>query len=77
MEDYGTFLHKGEMALTSIPDLPDAVKFVRLDGKLARQIAHYALHKTDLEFVMESLNQINLASSDHIRDALCRDRQIC
>jgi hypothetical protein len=70
MEDYGSFMHEGEKPLPLIPQLPDAVKFVSLKGKLARQIAHYALHKYDLEFVLETLREINSASSEVVTRAL-------
>lgn len=70
MEDLGKSLHEGDTPITEVNGLPDAVKFVRIDGPIARQIAHYALHKYDLEFVLESLKQINLTSSDSVKTAL-------
>jgi hypothetical protein len=63
MEEYGSFEHEGAFALTQIPELPDAIKFARLDDhptpkivQLARQLSHYALHKNDLEFAVSALH---------------------
>lgn len=46
------------------------MKFVRLDGKIPRQIAHYALHRNDLSFVLDALHQINEATSETVRRSL-------
>ena len=71
MDYYGAaVLPAADMPLTSVDGLPDAKHFVELDGHLAKQIAHLALHKTDLDFVMEMLRQINLVEVQVVKEAL-------
>jgi hypothetical protein len=42
-----------------IEGFPDAVKVIRVEGWKAKQLADLALHKWDLEFAAECLNNIN------------------
>lgn len=70
MDEYGKILHLGDMPLTKVEGLPDAKRFVKLDGHLAKQIAHLALHKWDLEFVLEALQQINTTENELVKEAL-------
>jgi len=70
VEDYGNFLQEGELSNIAIAELPDAVKYVRIDNPKARLLADYALHKSDLEFVIEVLKEINLTSSSTAKEAL-------
>ena len=42
-----------------IEGFPDAVKVIRLDGPKAQRLADLALHKADLEFALDCLEQIN------------------
>ena len=42
-----------------IEGLPDAVKVFRIDGPKAQRLADLALHKADLDFALECLEQIN------------------
>jgi hypothetical protein len=71
MDYYGaTVLPAADMPLTSVDGLPDATHFVELNGHLAKQVAHLALHKTDLDFVLEMLRQINLVEVQVVKEAL-------
>lgn len=42
-----------------IEGFPDAVKVIRIDGPKARRLADLALHKSDLDFALECLKNIN------------------
>ncbi len=56
---------------TFVPEgLPDAKFYVALDDFLSKQIAHYALHKHDLDFVLNCLDEINKTDVDVVRRAL-------
>src|SRR5258708_32416696 len=72
MDEYGKILHLGDMPLTKVEGLPDAKQFVKLDGHLAKQIAHLALHEWDLEFVLEALQQINTTENEPVKEVLCQ-----
>ncbi len=49
---------------------PDAIKLVRLDGHKARQVAHYALHRSDFQFALHCLDSINAAANPVMQEAL-------
>ena len=57
-----------------VADIPDAVKFVRIDGPKALRLADLFLHKQDLCFASDCLNAINDNPEDRkvIRRALWR-----
>ncbi|MEE8261135.1 MAG: hypothetical protein V3R83_01520 [Gammaproteobacteria bacterium] len=57
-----------------IEGFPDAVKVIRIDGRKARKLADLALHKADLNFALECLEEINRAPEQpHVlRQALWR-----
>ncbi len=57
-----------------IEGFPDAVKVLRLDGPKAQRLADLALHKADLDFALECLEQINKAPEQQyvLRQALWR-----
>jgi hypothetical protein len=55
-----------------IEGYPDAVRAIRLDGPRARQLAHFGLHKSDLEFARDCLDAINETQSQVVRWALWR-----
>lgn len=71
MGNYGAIvLPAADTPLTSVDGLPDAKHFVELKGHLPKQIAHLALHKTDLDFVLEMLRQINVVEGQIVKEAL-------
>jgi hypothetical protein len=71
MDEYGTIvLPATDTPLTHVDGLPDATHFVELTGHLPKQIAHLALHKADLEFVLELLRQINKVEDEVVKEAL-------
>jgi len=45
-----------------IEGFPDAVKVIRMDGPQSKRLADFALHKADLEFAAECLEEINHVS---------------
>lgn len=53
-----------------VEGLPDARFIVELDDPISKQIAHLALHKHDLDFVLICLEEINKTNSDVVREAL-------
>lgn len=56
-----------------IAEFPDSAKIIQLDGHLAKQIADYTLHKSDLRFAMKCLKEINDSlSKPHLAEALWR-----
>jgi hypothetical protein len=57
-----------------IEGFPDAVKIIRIDGPKARRLADLALHRADLDFSLQCLEEINRAPEQpHIlRQALWR-----
>lgn len=57
-----------------IEGFPDAVKVLRLDGPKSQRLADLALHKADLDFALECLEQINKVPEQPyvIRQALWR-----
>jgi hypothetical protein len=71
MDHYGVaLLPEVDLPLANIDGLPDAKHFVELDGHLTKQIAHLALQKADLDFVLEMLRQINLVEVQAVQEAL-------
>ena len=71
MDEYETIvLPAADTALTLIEGLPDAAHFIELEGHLAKQIAHLALHKEDLDFVLDLLRQINAVEDQVVKEAL-------
>lgn len=57
-----------------IEGFPDAVKIIRIDGPKARRIADLALHRADLDFALQCLEEINRAPEQPyvLRQALWR-----
>lgn len=55
-----------------IDGYPDAVRAIQLEGREARQLAHYVLHKSDLEFALSCLDRINITDDEIVRSALWR-----
>jgi len=70
MEQYESRVRAGDYQLNHIPTLPDAIKFVRIDGPRARQLADLALHESDLQRVLSMLEELNAATSDFVKMAL-------
>ncbi len=57
-----------------IEGFPEAVKVIHIEGPRARRLADLALHRTDLEFALLCLDEVNRAPVDPyvIRQALWR-----
>jgi hypothetical protein len=55
-----------------IEGYPDAVKLIRLKGKKAKQLAHYAAHRLDLQNAKSYLDNMNPEHPEPINDALWR-----
>ena len=55
-----------------IEGAPNAVKLVALEGKQAERLGHLALHRSDLQFVLECLGQINETGNEILREAAWR-----
>jgi hypothetical protein len=53
-----------------VDGLPDAIKVVQVTGKHYRQISHLVLHKSDLEFALGCLAELNNVEKPVVRDAL-------
>jgi len=72
MDEYLSIIRtKGDrQGALNVARLPDVVKFVTIGGALAKQIAHFALHREDLQFVVEALQEITRSKSEVVRRAL-------
>jgi hypothetical protein len=56
-----------------IEGFPDAVQVIQLNGPKARHLADLSLHRSDLQFALESLEALNIAGvSDHVQESLWR-----
>ncbi|MCJ2063693.1 hypothetical protein MKK63_13370 [Methylobacterium sp. J-088] len=55
-----------------IDGYPDAVKLIRLTGKKAKQLAHYAAHRFDLQNSKSHLNNMKPDNPEAVNDALWR-----
>ena len=51
---------------------PDAVRLIRLKGAKAKQLAHYAAHRADLQTAKAYLDHMRPGNSEPINDALWR-----
>lgn len=55
-----------------IEGYPDAVKLIRLKGRKAKQLAHYAAHRSDLQDAKSYLDNMRTDLPEAVNDALWR-----